>query len=231
MLKRIDLKVRFNQTLHQLAVATCLVLGVLLVIEVAPLLVPVSVPSGGLIVVAGSAAFTAFLLWSQIGGRQLGRAAGVADRRASLNDEIKSAYWFMRQDDSSPWTDLLVGRAAETARRLNPWGLVPVAIPKRFGVALVLFGLLEVMAFVPSDGPLLTFAAESDSTRFERAREAFAEDLRDLIDGEGDELLDEEALALLEAALEELEAAERPSMSFSGTYGRRRMRWTREIWR
>ena len=208
VLKRIDLKVRFNQTLHHLAVATCLVLGVLLLIEVAPLLVPVSVPSGGLIVVAGSAAFTVFLLWSQIGGRQLRRAAGVADLRAGLNDEIKSAYWFLRQDDSSPWTDLLVGRAAETARRLDPWGLVPVAIPKRFGVALVLFGLLEVVAFVPSDGPLLTFAAESDSTRFERAREAFAEDLRDLIDGEGDELLDEEALALLEAALEELEAAE-----------------------
>ena len=208
VLKRIDLKVRFNQTLHHLSVATCLVLGVLLLIEVAPLLVPVSVPSGGLIVVVGSAAFTAFLLWSQLGGRRLELAAGVADLRAGLNDEIKSAYWFMRQDDASPWTDLLVGRAAKTARRLDPRRLVPVAIPKRFGVALALFGLLEVMAFVPSDGPLLTFAAESDSTRFERAREGYAEELRDLIDGEGDELLDEEALALLEAALEELEAAE-----------------------
>ena len=208
VLRRIDLKVRFNQTLRHLSVATCLVLGVLLLIEVAPLLVPVSVPSGGLIVAAGSAAFTAFLLWSQIGGRQLERAAGVADLRAGLNDEIKSAYWFMRQDDSSPWTDLLVGRAAETARRLDPRGLVPVTIPKRFGVALVLFGLLEAMALVPSDGPLLTFAAESDSTRFEREREAYADELRDLIDGEGDELLDEEAQALLEAALAELEAAE-----------------------
>ena len=208
VLRRIDLKVRFNQTLRHLSVAACLVLGVLLLIEVAPLLVPVSVPSGGLIVAAGSAAFTAFLLWSQIGSRQLDRAAGVADLRAGLNDEIKSAYWFMRQDDSSPWTDLLVGRAAETARRLDPRGLVPVAIPKRFGVALVLFGLLEAMALVPSDGPLLTFAAESDSTRFEREREAYADELRDLIDGEGDELLDEEAQALLEAALEELEAAE-----------------------
>ena len=208
VLRRIDLKVRFNQTLRHLSVAACLVLGVLLLIEVAPLLVPVSVPSGGLIVAAGSAAFTVFLIWSQIGSRQLDRAAGVADLRAGLNDEIKSAYWFMRQDDSSPWTDLLVGRAAETARRLDPRGLVPVAIPKRFGVALVLFGLLEAMALVPSDGPLLTFAAESDSTRFEREREAYADELRDLIDGEGDELLDEEAQALLEAALEELEAAE-----------------------
>ena len=85
VLRRIDLKVRFNQTLRHLSVATCLVLGVLLLIEVAPLLVPVSVPSGGLIVAAGSAAFTAFLLWSQIGGRQLERAAGVADLRAALN--------------------------------------------------------------------------------------------------------------------------------------------------
>ena len=208
VLRRIDLKVRFNQTLRHLSVATCLVLGALLVIEVAPLLVPVSVPAGSLIVAAGSAAFVAFLIWSQVGGWRLERAAGVADQRAGLHDEIKSAYWFMRQDESSPWVDLLVERAAQTSRRLDPRRLVPVTIPKRFGLALVLFGLLQVLALVPSDGPLLRFAAASDSTRFERAREAYADEIRDLIDGEGDELLDEDALALLEAVLEELEAAE-----------------------
>ncbi len=208
VLRRIDLKVRFNRALHHLSVATCLVLGVLLFMAVAPLLVPVNVPRSGLIVGAGSAAFLAFLLWSQLGGRQLARAAGVADLRAGLHDEIKSAYWFMRQKNSSLWTDLVVGRAADTARRLDPRRLVPVVIPKRFGVALALFALLQVMAFVPSDGPLLTFTADSDSTRFERAREAYAEEIRDLIDGEGDELLDEDALALLEAALEELESAD-----------------------
>ena len=208
VLRRIDLKVRFNQTLNHLSVATCLVLGALLIIEVAPLLVPVSVPPGGLIVSAGAAAFLAFLTRTQVGGWRLERAAGVVDERADLNDEIKSAYWFMRQGDASPWIDLLVGRAAETARRLDPRGVVPVTIPRRFGVALALFGLLEVMAFVPSDGPLLTFGAASDSARIERAREAYADEIRDLIDGEGDELLDEEALALLEEVLEELEAAE-----------------------
>jgi hypothetical protein len=208
VLRRIDLKVRFNQTLHHFSVATCLVLGALLLIEVAPLLVPVSVPRGSLIVTGGLAAFLAFLIWSQVGGWRLERAAGVADQRANLHDEIKSAYWFIRQDDSSPWVDLLVGRAAQTARRLDPRRLVPMTIPKRFGIALVLFGLLQAIALVPSDGPLLRFAAASDSARFERAREAYADEIRDLIDGEGDELLDEDALALLEAALEELEAAE-----------------------
>ena len=206
ILKRIDLKVRFNQTLLHLSVASCLVLGALVLIELAPRLVPVNTPPGSLIVGVGSAAFLAFLLWSQIGGRQLGRAAGVADMRAGLNDEIKSAYWFMRQDNSSPWIDLLVGRAAATARRLNPRRLVPVTIPKRFGITLALFGLLQVLALVPSDGPLLTFVVASDSIRFERTLDTYAEEIRDLIDGEGDELLDEEALALLELALEELEA-------------------------
>ncbi len=174
VLKRIDLKVRFNQVLQHLSIATCLVLGVLLIIEVAPRLVPVDLPPGALIVSIGSAAFLAFFFWSQLGHRQLERAAGVADLRAGLNDEIKSAYWFMRQDigqdDSSPWIDVLVGRASETARRLDSRRLVPVAIPKRFGVAVGLFLLLQAMGFVPSNGPLLSFAAESDSTRFERAR-------------------------------------------------------------
>ena len=206
ILKRIDLKVRFNQTLLHLSVASCLVLGALVLIELAPRLVPVNVPPGSVIVSVGSAAFLAFLLWSQLGGRQLGRAAGVVDMRAGLNDEIKSAYWFMRQDDSSPWVDLLVGRAAATAHQLSLRRLVPVNIPKRFGIALALFGLLQVLALVPSNGPLLTFAVASDSTQFERALDTYAEEIRDLIDGEGDELLDEEALALLELALEELEA-------------------------
>ena len=208
VLKRIDLKVRFNQGLDHLSVASCLVLGALVIIEAAPLLVPVSVPPGGLIVGAGSAAFLTFILWTQLAGRQLERAAGVADMRGGLNDELKSAYWFMSRDDSSPWIDLLVGRAAGTARRLDLRGLVPISIPRRFGVALALFVLLELLAFVPSDGPLLTFTAASDSVQFERAREAYVEEIRDLIDGEGDDLLDEEALAFLEDALEELQAAE-----------------------
>jgi hypothetical protein len=126
--------------------------------------------------------------------------------RAGLNDEIKSAYWFMGQDDSSPWIDLLVGRAAGTARRLDPRRLVPVTIPKRFWIALALFGLLQILALVPSNGPLLTFAVASDSVRLEQALDQYADEIRDLIDGEGDELLDEEALSLLELALEELEA-------------------------
>lgn len=206
VLKRIDFKVRFNQALHQLAVASCLVLSALVLVEVAPMLVPVRTPPDRMIVGAGSAAFLVFILWSQRGGRQLARAAGVADMRAGLNDEIKSAYWFMRQDHSSPWIEHLVRRAASTARTLDPRGLVPVAIPKRFGIALALFTLLQLLALVPSDGPLLTFAAASDSVRFERAREAYIDDLRDLIDGDDDELLDEDALALFEEALEELEA-------------------------
>ncbi len=206
VLKQIDLQVRFNQTIQHLSVALCSVLGVLLLIEAAPLLVSVPVPPSALIVAAGSAAFLAFVLWSQLGGRQLERAAGVVDVRAELNDEIKSAYWFMRQDDASPWTDLLVGRAALTARRLDPRRLVPIAIPRRFGVAFALFVGLQLLALVPSGGPLLSFAAASDSVRFEQMQDAYAEELRDLIDGQGDELLDEDARALLEAALEELQA-------------------------
>ena len=206
VLKRIDLKVRFNQTLQHLSLALCVVLGVLLTIEAVPLLVSVPVPPGGLIVSLGGAAFLMFVLWSQLRGRQLEQAAGVVDVRAELNDEIKSAYWFMRQDDASPWTDLLVGRAALTASRLDPRRLVPLRIPKRFGVALALFVVLQLLALVPSNGPLLSFAAASDSVRFERVQDAYAEEIRDLIDGQGDELLDEEARALFEAALAELEA-------------------------
>ena len=80
ILKRIDHKVRFNQTLFHLSVASCLVLGALVLVEVAPRLVPVNMPPGSVILWAGSVAFLAFLLRAQIGV-----AANVLDAGAPDN--------------------------------------------------------------------------------------------------------------------------------------------------
>jgi len=60
----------------------------------------------------------------------LAHAAEVADARADLKDEIKTAYWFIRKDASSPWIDFQISRAARTSGGVDPAALVPVRVPR-----------------------------------------------------------------------------------------------------
>src|SRR5206468_4121805 len=46
----------------------------------------------------------------------LSRAAAEADVRAVLNDELKTAYWFIAHPSVSPWTAAQIERAARSAR-------------------------------------------------------------------------------------------------------------------
>lgn len=68
----------------------------------------------------------------------LARAAGEADKRADLKDELKSAYWFIRHGRSTPLVELLVRRASHTALRIEARKVFPVVIPKSMYTALVI---------------------------------------------------------------------------------------------
>jgi hypothetical protein len=204
-LQRVDRRVRINGALDQLSIAVCLVLGLLLTFQIGRMVLPVTPPPGFWVVGGSSLLFGAFLAWSERGGSRLARAAAVADTRADLHDELKTAYWFMGLGGDSAWIDLQLHRAAETARGLDPRGLVPTTVPRRFVTALGLFVALQVLAFIPMEGPLLTFASASDSTAIAASQAQQLEEIRDLVEAtETDD--DAEVLAQLEETLRELEA-------------------------
>ena len=206
-LTRIDRRVRLNGALEHLSIAVCLVLGVLLVLQVGKMLLPVAPPPGFWVVGASAVLFAAFLAWSEWGGSRLERAAVVADTKGDLHDELKTAYWFMGRGGDSPWIELQLARAAATARRLDVRKLVPTSIPRRFMAALGMFVALQVLALIPLEGPLLSFATAADSAALAQARARQLEDIRDLVEDaaalEGE--ADAEVLAQLEETLRELE--------------------------
>ena len=204
-LQSVDRRVRLNGALDQLSIAVCLVLGLLLTFQIGKMLLPVSPPSGFWVVGGSSVLFAVFLAWSERGGSRLARAAAVADSRADLHDELKTAYWFMGLSGDSPWINLQLNRAAETARGLDPRGLVPTTVPRGFLTALGLFVVLQVLAFIPMEGPLLTFANAADSTAIAASQAQQLEEIRALVEATETED-DAEVLAQLEETLRELEA-------------------------
>ena len=212
MLRKIDRRVRMNGVLDHFSIATCLVLGVLVVFQAGRMLFPIAPPPSVTVVAASAALFAAFLLWSQRGGSRLARAAAVADTGADLHDELKTAYWFLGQGSrGSPWIDLQLSRAAETAGGLDPRRLVPTTVPRRLWAALGLFVVLQALSMVPMQGPLMTFASASDSAAVAQARAEQLEDIRDLVEGAEELEENSEALAQLEETLQEL-AAEQLTM-------------------
>lgn len=80
----------------------------------------------------------AYVAWRWARRPSLTSAAGEADTRGNLKDELKSAYWFARQDARSVWEAAVVRGAAEKIRDLDPRELFPLRIPDSFGIAAAL---------------------------------------------------------------------------------------------
>lgn len=195
VLESVDRQVRLNRILDHLSVAVCFVLATLVTVKILGMLVNIWAPSTLIVVATSTALFVAFLTWTQYGARQLGQAAVVADHAGGLHDELKSAYWFMRQDHRTVWTETQVQRAAQTARGLRPKRLVPTIVPQRFWIAVALGGILVLLGFAPSGPPLLAFSkVPIDPSSLTDAQEEQFEEIRNLV---------EQAQALEEAAAEE----------------------------
>ncbi len=195
VLESVDRQLRLNRILDHLSVAVCFVLATIVTVKILGMLVNIWAPSTLIVVATSTALFVAFLVWTQYGARNLGQAAVVADNAGGLYDELKSAYWFMRQDHRTVWTETQVQRAARTARGLQPKRLVPTIVPQRFWIALALGGILVLLGFAPSGPPLLAFTnMPVDPSRLTEAQEEQFEDIRDLV---------EQAQALEDAAAQE----------------------------
>jgi len=72
-------------------------------------------------------------------------AARVADERAGLEDELKSALWFSRQPAPNAYVTAMMQNAASRAARLVPRDLVPLAMPGSAWVALGSAALLAIV--------------------------------------------------------------------------------------
>ena len=133
------------------------------------------------------------------------QAAGEADRRAGLHDTLASALWFSSQGDASPWIPLVMARAARAAAALDPVRLIPLTVPPRLRLALVLVVALAAVGWMAPrliSNDLLSVAVDGTPAG-EREDEQLAA-LRKLAD-EAARRGDEAAKAKLEQVLASLE--------------------------
>ena len=90
------------------------------------------------LLVIAALAVVALFSWRLARPTTLAQAAGAADTRARLKDELKSAHWFAQRAARDAFVELLLARAARTAQTLNARRLFPLAVPHSVLAALAL---------------------------------------------------------------------------------------------
>jgi hypothetical protein len=140
----------WSRRTRELGWAACALLGLWLVAEVLQALgVPVQVLSAlvPLLAIAALAAVT-LAAWRIARPTTLAQAAGAADTRAGLKDELQSAYWFTQRAAPDAFVELLLTRAAQTARRLELHRVFPVGMPRSVMTALTLAVFTGALAWL-----------------------------------------------------------------------------------
>jgi hypothetical protein len=98
-------------------------------------------------------ATAAWLIWRTRGQETLSQAAANLDRLAHLQDQMKTAYWFIRhpssQPSSSEWIDVQIQKAVQKAEQLKIETLYPAKIPNTFQRAFALMAVFVILNFLP----------------------------------------------------------------------------------
>ena len=94
-------------------------------------------------------ATAAWLIWKSRAHDTMIDAAANLDRTAKMQDQIRTAYWFIRNPSPSPWVDAQIQKAVKSAERLKIDALYSNAIPRTFYGATALLVALVVLNFLP----------------------------------------------------------------------------------
>jgi len=204
VLRSIERRLWLRRALQEITYGACVVLFSLIAFQFVGVALSSAVPAVGTgartAVVAAVVMLAAYVAWRALRQVTLAQAAGEADARARLKDELKSAYWFVSTPAPSPFAQLQIARAAATARQLDPGAIVPGRPPRSLyavaglGAALLLVNWIAPRQSHSWDG--------ADAAAVAAARET--QDLRALLEGAPRD----PELEKLDRALEELQRAD-----------------------
>jgi hypothetical protein len=144
-------RLHFCTVAREASWAACVISSALVVYQILAALIPAPAVMSALrvlliLLLVGTIGFFAVRI---VRRTTLAQAAAMTDAHSDLKDELKTAYWFARQDHAAPLIELQIRRAALAAQKLNPRELFAIIIPRRAfaaaGLALVA-GLLAWFA-------------------------------------------------------------------------------------
>jgi hypothetical protein len=149
LLESAERRLRRNRRLHEIAA----ILAISLLLPVTFKLLDLYFLFRGATVVAfftlWAAATGAYVLWRSRGRNSLSQIAATLDRRALLQDQLKTAYWFIQNPRASDWVEEQIRKTAENAHRIDVNTLYPRRFPKASFLAAGLLCLLVALNFIP----------------------------------------------------------------------------------
>jgi hypothetical protein len=164
LLRSVEWRLRANRLLREFMLGASVVLAFLVGFKLLGLFIPM----GAAAVTAADGAcallLVGALLWRFRQKESLDRAAASVDQKAGLKDEIKTAFWFIRNPRSSDWIDGQINRAARKASKIDVPRAYPGTIPRASYIAAAMVVLLIGLNFVALPG-LSRVAPDSAAVR------------------------------------------------------------------
>src|SRR5262245_51815968 len=148
-LKRVERRIRINRLFGELNLGAILFLSIPVLLKIWDLIDPLRGVTVSITVGIWVLLFGSFVLWRVVQKGTLDQAANSVDKNAKLQDELKTAFWFINNPRPSAWVDALIHRAARDAKNLNLESLYPRRIPKTSYIAAGLLLLFVSLNFVP----------------------------------------------------------------------------------
>jgi hypothetical protein len=201
LLRSVEWRLRANRLLHELARGLTAILLFLAALKVVTFWFPL--PSSAFSIALTACAFSLglYVLWRSRDKTPLETTAVSLDSKAGLNDEIKTALWFIKNPRSSEWVDRQIRRAAHRAAKIDAHNTFPTVFPRSAYVAatmaLVLVGLN--MIALPGASPAPPEAARSRNASL--ANSLLLEEINAGLDEIASELRQSEKLAPVADAL------------------------------
>ena len=160
-------RIQLNRRLRDLGWMGCGMFGLLTLHEILKAVIgPAKVVTGlAPVLVVACVAVLAVYGWRLARQVPLDRAAGEADVRADLKDELKSAYWFVRNERPTPLVELLLRRAAQTAQRIDSREMFPVIFPSSLRTALAIAMAAVALAWI---SPRINYSTTHPSLEYAR---------------------------------------------------------------
>ena len=147
LVRRVEWRLRAARVLHDLMLAASIALALIITLKLWDLFFPLG-STVAILGVAAAAFLAGYSLWRLREKTSFDHAAASIDRKAGLNDEIKTAFWFIRNPSASVWVDTQIHRAARKAGKIDVRRVYPGTMPRTSYAAAAMVGILIALHFV-----------------------------------------------------------------------------------
>jgi hypothetical protein len=150
LLKRTERRIHRNRILHKLVSSLAIALLFPVAFKVLDFFLLFRFSTVSYFFLVWAIGTVAWIAWRIRGlGESLQKTAADIDQTSQGHDQLKTAYWFIRNPKDSPWVDLQIRQAAASASKLPVTSLFPRRLPRASYVAVGLILVLGLLNFLP----------------------------------------------------------------------------------